>query len=56
VFLYLKNNNLYFYVNYKYLNNILIKIYYLSFFNLKILDRVLKIKSFLKMNIKNTYY
>ena len=51
-----KNKNLRFYINYKNLNNIIIKNRYLLFFIKNILDRISGARIFIKINIKNVYY
>ncbi|RAL06210.1 uncharacterized protein BO80DRAFT_318980, partial [Aspergillus ibericus CBS 121593] len=51
-----KNNNLYLYIDYRNLNKVSIKNCYSLFPILKILNKVLNNKYFLKINIKNTYY
>ncbi|PWY76211.1 hypothetical protein BO70DRAFT_295281, partial [Aspergillus heteromorphus CBS 117.55] len=56
LFIFKKNNSLYFYINYKDFNKIFIKNYYFLFLISEILNRVLKSIYFLKINIKNIYY
>ena len=51
-----ENKNLYFYVDYRGFNNIIIKNRYLLFFIKNILDRISGAKIFIKINIKNVYY
>ncbi|RAL05025.1 uncharacterized protein BO80DRAFT_346590, partial [Aspergillus ibericus CBS 121593] len=55
-FIFKKNSSLYLCVDYKSFNKIFIKNYYFLFFILKILNRVLNNKYFLKINIKDAYY
>ncbi|RAK98046.1 uncharacterized protein BO80DRAFT_317781, partial [Aspergillus ibericus CBS 121593] len=50
LFILKKNNNLYFYINYRNFNKIFIKNYYFLFFILQILNRVINNKYFLKIN------
>ncbi|PYH29552.1 uncharacterized protein BO87DRAFT_267359, partial [Aspergillus neoniger CBS 115656] len=49
-FIFKKNNNLYFYINYRSLNKIFIKNYYSLSLISEILDRVSGSKYFLKIN------
>ncbi|PWY92102.1 hypothetical protein BO70DRAFT_282570, partial [Aspergillus heteromorphus CBS 117.55] len=56
LFIFKKNNNLYFYIDYRDLNKIFIKNYYFLSLILKILNRISESIYFLKINIKNIYY
>ncbi len=50
------NNKLRLYINYKDLNTIIIKNYYLLFLITKTLNYLYKAKRFIVLNLKNIYY
>ena len=50
-----KNNSLQLYINYKDLNIIFIKNKYFIFLVFKILDCLIKVKIFIKLNLKGVY-
>ena len=50
-----KNDSLQFYINYKSLNAIFIKNKYFIFFISEILNHLIKIKIFIKLNLKRIY-
>ncbi|RAH47660.1 uncharacterized protein BO95DRAFT_358399, partial [Aspergillus brunneoviolaceus CBS 621.78] len=51
LFILKKNKNLRLYIDYKKLNKILVKNYYFLFLILKILDKIIRAKYFLKLDI-----
>ncbi|PWY61694.1 hypothetical protein BO83DRAFT_327483, partial [Aspergillus eucalypticola CBS 122712] len=56
LFTFKKNNNLYFYKDYKSLNKIFVKNYYSLSLILEILDRISGNEYLFKYNINNVYY
>ncbi len=56
LFILKKDNNLYLYIDYRRFNLIIIKNRYLLSFILEILNRIIKIQFFIKINIKDAYY
>ena len=55
-FIFKKNEELYFYINYRGLNIIIIKNRYLLFLIIKILNRLYEFKIFIDLNLKYIYY
>ena len=55
-FVYKWHNILYLYIDYYKLNKVIIKNYYFLLLILKLIDCIVKVKYFFKINIKNIYY